>query len=193
MHSGTHCASQPALGDRINSYAVVSYIPGALGEFITRLREELVKGCVAQSHVTILPLLFGLLIAVHIFLVKQHGISPKVTPEATTRSTAGEGDSRFSIHLQRMVGYGLLVLGVAQRWVGVLCMGLFSGTLAIFVIAPAVSYGEAGFPSLSLAGQFLLKDLVLFAASLALVGLAPRSESVATPAGVRARAKGVTA
>jgi 2'-5' RNA ligase len=44
-----------SLADRINSYAIVSYIPGALGEFITRLREELVSGCVAQSHVTILP------------------------------------------------------------------------------------------------------------------------------------------
>ncbi len=71
----------------------------------------------------------------------------------------------------------LLFLGVAQRWVGLLCMGLFSGTLAIFVIAPAVSYGEAGFPNLSLAGQFLLKDLVLFAASAALVGLAQKREN----------------
>lgn len=33
-----------------------------------------------NAHVTILPLLFGLLIAGHIFLIKQHGISPKVTP-----------------------------------------------------------------------------------------------------------------
>jgi 2'-5' RNA ligase len=41
--------------DRINSYALVSYIPGRLGDFITRLREDLVAGCVAQSHVTILP------------------------------------------------------------------------------------------------------------------------------------------
>jgi uncharacterized membrane protein YkgB len=87
----------------------------------------------------------------------------------------------------------LLLLGVAQRWVGLLCMGLFSGTLAIFVIAPGVSYGEAGFPNLSLAGQFLLKDLVLFAASVALVGLAPQREGVATRAGVRASAGGVTA
>jgi len=87
----------------------------------------------------------------------------------------------------------LLFLGVAQRWVGILCMGLFSGTLAIFLIAPAVSYGEAGFPNLSLAGQFLLKDLVLFAAALALVGLAPRSQSLAARAGVRAPAKGVPA
>jgi uncharacterized membrane protein YkgB len=67
---------------------------------------------------------------------------------------------------------GLLLLGIAQRWVGLLCAGLFSGTLAIFVIAPAVSYGDAGFPLLTLAGEFLLKDLVLFAASLAVIALA---------------------
>lgn len=45
----------PAMTDRINSYALVSYIPDRLGDFITRLREDLVAGCVAQSHVTILP------------------------------------------------------------------------------------------------------------------------------------------
>ena len=41
--------------DRINSFALVSYIPGRLGDFITRLRQELVAGCVARSHVSILP------------------------------------------------------------------------------------------------------------------------------------------
>lgn len=66
-----------------------------------------------DGHVTILPLLFGLLIVTHIFLIKQHGISPKVTPDATTRATAGEGKSRFSVHLVRMVGFGLLVLSLA--------------------------------------------------------------------------------
>jgi 2'-5' RNA ligase len=45
----------PQATDRINSYSLVSYIPGRLGEFITRLRQELVFGCVAQSHVTVLP------------------------------------------------------------------------------------------------------------------------------------------
>ena len=45
----------PVLTDRINSFALVSYIPGRLGDFITRLREDLVQGCVARSHVTILP------------------------------------------------------------------------------------------------------------------------------------------
>jgi 2'-5' RNA ligase len=48
--------AQPAWGALpINSFAAVCYIPGALGDFLTRLRGELVPGCVARSHVTILP------------------------------------------------------------------------------------------------------------------------------------------
>jgi len=39
----------------INQFAVVCYIPDRLGDFITKLRQELVCGCTAQSHVTILP------------------------------------------------------------------------------------------------------------------------------------------
>ena len=66
-----------------------------------------------NAHITILPLLFGLLIAAHIYLIKQHGISPKVTPDAVSHGTAGEGESRFDVHLQRMAGYGLLVLALA--------------------------------------------------------------------------------
>ena len=66
-----------------------------------------------DGHVTILPLIFALLIIAHAYLVKQHGISPKVTPEAASRSTAGEGGSRFSTHLRRMAGYGLVVLALA--------------------------------------------------------------------------------
>ncbi|GAB4577455.1 MAG: cytochrome bc complex cytochrome b subunit [Anaerolineales bacterium] len=65
------------------------------------------------GHVTILPLLFFLLIAAHIFLIKQHGISPKVTPDATTRPTAGEGESNFGLHVRRMLGFGLLVFSLA--------------------------------------------------------------------------------
>src|SRR5512136_623062 len=66
-----------------------------------------------DGHATILPLLFGLFIVTHIFLIKQHGISPKVTADATTRATSGEGTSRFTIHLQRMIGFGLLILSLA--------------------------------------------------------------------------------
>lgn len=64
----------------------------------------------------------------------------------------------------------LLLLGyIAVRYVGLLVVLLFVGTLTIFVTAPAVTYGTAGFPNLSLAGRFLLKDLVLVGAALAVV------------------------
>ncbi len=84
-----------------------------------------------NGHITILPLLFGLLIAVHIFLIKQHGISPKVTPDAVSHSTAGEGGSRFDIHLRRMAGYGLFVLSLAL-------------TLSLLFPAPLGQPGVAG-------------------------------------------------
>ena len=64
-----------------------------------------------------------------------------------------------------------LFANVATRYVAPLLMLLFAGTLLIFVIAPSVAYGEGGFPYLSLAGEFLLKDLVLFGAALAIVAL----------------------
>ena len=56
-------------------------------------------------------------------------------------------------------------------------LGLFVGTLAIFLIAPMVTYGGNGFPLLSLAGEFLLKDLVLFAASASLTAMASAREA----------------
>lgn len=36
-------------------FALVSYIPGLLAEFLDRLRFELKPGCVLRSHVTVLP------------------------------------------------------------------------------------------------------------------------------------------
>lgn len=62
-----------------------------------------------------------------------------------------------------------LVAGFMLRYAGLVLLGLFAGTLLIFLVAPAVSYGDAGFPLLSLVGQFLLKDLVLFGASLQVI------------------------
>ncbi len=70
----------------------------------------------------------------------------------------------------------LLLAGVATRYVGLVLVGLFAGTISIFLIAPALSYGEAGFPQLTLVGEFLLKDLVLMAASFSLI--ADRSRRV---------------
>ena len=47
--------SDPGADDSINSYALVSYIPGPLGLYVDRIRRELDSSCVAQAHVTILP------------------------------------------------------------------------------------------------------------------------------------------
>jgi uncharacterized membrane protein YkgB len=59
----------------------------------------------------------------------------------------------------------LLIAGLWVRYVGLLTLVLFAGTLTIFVIAPAVT----GFPLLTLAGQFLLKDVVLASAAITVV------------------------
>jgi 2'-5' RNA ligase len=47
--------NDPAAWDRINSFALVSYIPEPLADFLDRLRQELVPNCFLRAHVTILP------------------------------------------------------------------------------------------------------------------------------------------
>jgi len=59
----------------------------------------------------------------------------------------------------------LLIAGLWVRYVGLLTLVLFAGTLTIFVIAPGVT----GFPLLTLMGQFLLKDVVLASAAITLI------------------------
>jgi len=43
------------VGNPINSFALISYIPEPLGGFLDSLRRELVPRCQAKSHVTVLP------------------------------------------------------------------------------------------------------------------------------------------
>lgn len=75
----------------------------------------------------------------------------------------------YLLGVAEVVAALMLFAGKGLRYVGLLLIGLFAGTLVIFLIAPAVSYGEQGFPYLTLAGEFLLKDLVLLAAAATLV------------------------
>jgi uncharacterized membrane protein YkgB len=70
-----------------------------------------------------------------------------------------------------------LFLSFRVQYVGLVLMGLFAGTLLIFLIAPKVVYGDAGFPLLQLPGEFLLKDLVLFASSVSLISMASAREA----------------
>jgi 2'-5' RNA ligase len=46
---------QEGPGAPIDVYALVSYVPGALGKFLDGVRRDLVPSCEAQSHVTVLP------------------------------------------------------------------------------------------------------------------------------------------
>jgi uncharacterized membrane protein YkgB len=75
----------------------------------------------------------------------------------------------YLLGVLELLGALFLLLNRAVRYVGLLVVLLFVGTLSIFVTAPTVSFTSQGFPYLSLAGQFLLKDLGLAAAALATV------------------------
>jgi hypothetical protein len=45
----------PTRRERINSFALVSYIPDPLAAFLDRLREELVPRCFLHAHISVLP------------------------------------------------------------------------------------------------------------------------------------------
>jgi ubiquinol-cytochrome c reductase cytochrome b subunit len=83
------------------------------------------------GHITLLPAAFIVLIIAHIYLIKQHGISPQAKPDAMSGPpTKGQGTSNFTLHIRRLVGYGLLLLSLA-------------GVLALVWPAPL---GQAGIP-----------------------------------------------
>jgi uncharacterized membrane protein YkgB len=77
----------------------------------------------------------------------------------------------YAVGVLEIAASVLLVAGIGVRYIGLLILILFAGTLTIFIVAPAVTYGSKGFPYLSLAGQFLLKDFVLAAAAIAMVAI----------------------
>ena len=81
-----------------------------------------------------------------------------------------------------------LFANVGTKYVGLALVGLFAGTLFIFLIAPKVVYAESGFPLLALPGQFLLKDLVLMAGAVMLASTASARET-ARQASLRLRAE----
>ena len=119
------------------------------------------------GHVTLLPAVFTFLIAIHLYLIKQLGISPEVTDEATSGPPSpGTGTSRFTAHLWKMSGYGLLLFALV-------------GVLSLIWPAPL---GQAGVPGAEMTKppwMFLpfypLEDLFgirgLLGASIVLFGL----------------------
>ncbi|OJV91791.1 MAG: hypothetical protein BGO39_17960 [Chloroflexi bacterium 54-19] len=69
-------------------------------------------------HVSIMPLLLALLLIVHFFMIKHHGISPTATQADNGEAPAGKlppfkMTARYTTHLRLMVGYGIALLGLA--------------------------------------------------------------------------------
>ena len=70
------------------------------------------------THISLLPLLLFILFVLHFFLIKKHGIS--ALPAQADAGEAPGGvlpqerlSGRYSEHLRKMAGYGLLLLGLA--------------------------------------------------------------------------------
>jgi hypothetical protein len=55
MDSASNGVARIPAEQRLNVYAVVIYIPGALGQFLDDLRIDLVPGCNPNAHVSVLP------------------------------------------------------------------------------------------------------------------------------------------
>ncbi len=71
-----------------------------------------------STHVSLLPVLLILLLAIHFFLVKRHGISP--LPAQADAGAAPHGvlpyelqSGRYSEHLRKIAGYGLVLVALA--------------------------------------------------------------------------------
>lgn len=61
-----------------------------------------------MAHVSLLPLVLFILLTAHVYLVRQHGISPHLT-----RPAAAEPRYTFAHHLKKAAGYGGIMLGLA--------------------------------------------------------------------------------
>jgi ubiquinol-cytochrome c reductase cytochrome b subunit len=76
---------------------------------------------VYTAHITILPALLTLIVAVHLMLVRYHGIAPRpgeeevVVKEEMGPAEQGRhaaGVSHFDVHLRKIAGYGLLLTAI---------------------------------------------------------------------------------
>jgi uncharacterized membrane protein YkgB len=111
------------------------------------------------------------LVLLWIGLLKFHDPAPVEGLILASFPALASGGFVYILGVLEVIAAIVLFSGRGARYVGLVVPFLFVDTLAIFLTAPAVTYGDAGFPYLALPGQFLLKDLVLAAASLALVAL----------------------
>ncbi len=72
-----------------------------------------------MAHVSILPIALVLLLLLHFFLIKRHGVSPLPRFEGQPYD-AKKGPTTFVMHQKRMLGYGLLIFVTAAGLLAVL-------------------------------------------------------------------------
>jgi quinol-cytochrome oxidoreductase complex cytochrome b subunit len=108
--------SYEALSHNMEIAKVLGGFGGFLSDTFTQSTSLLSRLYV--THVAIVPLLLVLLLVLHFFLIKHHGISP--TPSEADNGEAPDGrlpeaklTGRYTTHLRIMTGYGLAVLGLA--------------------------------------------------------------------------------
>lgn len=67
------------------------------------------------AHVSLLPVVFGGVLAVHLYLVKRHGVAPRPvgSVEQIKQSVRSEERLPFTTHLWRILYWTLFVLGIA--------------------------------------------------------------------------------
>ncbi len=63
----------------------------------------------------------------------------------------------------------LLFIGIGLRFVGVLMLLFFVGTLSIFLMESASMYSDVGFPALNVTGEFFIKDVSLAGVALMVI------------------------
>lgn len=105
-----------ALGHNVEITALLGSIGGFFSQSFTTSVSILAR--LYMAHVSIIPLLLLFFLIAHIFLIKHHGISP--TPIQADNGEAPGGKlpaekvtSTYPTHLRLMVGYGLVLLGLA--------------------------------------------------------------------------------
>ena len=78
------------------------------------------------AHVSILPLFFAAVLAVHMLLIKRHRISPLPwgTPSEVARRARAEREASFTSHLAHIGKWSLVLLGLALLLSGLAPAGL---------------------------------------------------------------------
>ena len=178
-------ATQPS-NTSISRSASLESLAKTMHPVITNIDEHLlpVYRLIQQIAVPVLRISLGV-IFFWIGALKFSDPRPVVGMLSMSLSFLAKNSFVYGLGTLEIIAAILLILCIGIRYVGLMTLVLFLGTLTIFLIAPKITYGPGHFPALSLAGQFLLKDLALAATSLMLIALDTTGKTPAQKAPVK--------